>query len=239
VIVRRIAARIQTLILAGLAVATLAACAPPPPPIEIRPGIGQSVDLDAIRPPSGATYRYALQSDGLPISVELRLTSRRKSAQIYDYRGALTMTLPQAGDLEAVSRVLQAALEVQKLDVKVSGNRLSVPVNLRTDNRFRSTDSTMLLQKAAYVPHDCFAVIGTCRYEVREGEQFIALVSETTEESGVWRTRTRPDPARRQRGQGGGTQTQIYSIDKNAVLIDMALTSQRAGQRSTIIFRRK
>ena len=43
--------RIRQFALLGLAVFGLAACEPPPPPIEIRPGIGQSVDLDAIRPP--------------------------------------------------------------------------------------------------------------------------------------------------------------------------------------------
>lgn len=221
-----------------LTFATLAACAPPGPPISIRPGIGQTANLDAIRPPSGVSYRYQMQSDGIDLPVELRITSRRRSATRYDYRGSLTLTLPAAGNLEEIGALIAQSLDLDELNVGIEGNRLIVPVSLQTDNRFRSVASSLVLVDSRYDPHDCFAVLGTCRYTAIEGERSIALVAETTEENGVWRTRTRPDPRKRQPGQQSGIQTLIYSIDENAVLIDMVISSVERGQRSSVVFRR-
>ncbi len=217
----------------------VAACAQPAPPISIRPGIGQAANLDAIRPPSGARYSYAMEADGVPVPVELQLRSQRRSANVYDYTGTLNMTLPQADNLEEIGQIIAKSLKVDDLNVGIKGNKLLIPVNLRTDNRFRSISSNLVLVKSNYKPHDCFAVIGTCRYTASEGDRSIALVAKTTEAGGIWKTKTRPDPNERQSRPAGGAQTLIYSIDKNAVLIDMVLSQSERGQRSSVVFRRK
>ncbi|WP_298290181.1 hypothetical protein [uncultured Litoreibacter sp.] len=231
--------RLFRFISALFVVALIAACAPPAPPVSIRGGIGQTANLDAIRPPSGVTYRYQMETDGVPVPVELRLRSKRRSASVYDYRGNLTILLPEADNLEEIGRLIGETLKVDDIKIGIQGNKLLIPVNLRTDNRFRSLSSSLVLLESKYAPHDCFAVIGTCRYTAFEGDKSIALVAETTEKNGVWRTRTKPDPRKRKPGQQTGAQSLVYSIDKNAVLIDMVLTSVRGGQRSSVVFRRK
>lgn len=225
-----------------IAASILAACAAPQPPVSIRPGIGQAANLDAIRPPSGAGYRYALEADGVPTPIELQLRSKRRSAKVYDYQGNMVIQLPdipETENLEEVGQALAKALKLDELNIDIRGNAIRFPVTLRTDNRFRSLASNLVLVRSKYAPHDCFAVIGTCRYTASEGNRSIALIAETTEENGVWRTTTKPDPAKRKPGQPGGAQTLIYSIDKNAVLIDMVLSQTNQGQRSSVVFRRK
>lgn len=220
-----------------LALALLAACAEPGPPIQIRSGIGQAVNLDALRPPSGATYRYAVENDAFPLPLEMRLTSKRRSATRYDYAGAVTIALPEAANLKELSQLISKTLEVRNRKVEVRGNTIIIPVNMRTDNRFRSTASNFLLQPVSYAPHDCFAVIGTCRYAVRAQDgRSVALISETTEKNGIWRSRTRPD------ARGGGAnriESAIYSIDQNGVPIDIALVSVVDGRKSVVIIRRR
>lgn len=219
--------------------ALLSACAAPGPAIGIRAGVGQDFDLDAIRPPSGATYTYLMEAEGAPVPAELSLTSKRRSGGRYDYSGFMTLTLPQAENLEEIGKIVTQALQLEEAKIRIRGNKLSIPVGLTADNRFRSTTSNLALQKSSYAPHDCFAVIGTCRYVATQGDQTIALVAETSEKDGVWRTKTRPDPAKRKAGQQSGAQSLTYSIDKNAVIIDMVLSQSQGGPRSTVVLRRK
>ncbi len=219
--------------------AVLSACAAPGPAISIRSGVGQAADLDAIRPPSGATYRYVMEAEGAPVPALLTLTSKRRSATRYDYSGTMTLALPQSENLEEIGKIVTQALKLEETKIRIEGNKLIVPVGLLADNRFRSVSSNLALQESSYTPHDCFAVIGTCRYVAKQGNQTIALIAKTSEKDGVWRTRTRPDPAKRQAGQQQGTQTLTYSIDKNAVFIDMVLSQSQGGQRSTVVLRRK
>ena len=127
---------------------------------------------------------------------------------------------------------------MRDLKVRVRGNDIIIPVNLQADNRFRSTSSNFLLQQVSYAPNDCFAVIGTCRYEVMARGQRARLISETTEENGIWRTRTRLDP-RDRRGQPARSESSIYSIDKNGVPIDIAVIGQADGQKSVVTIRRR
>ncbi len=226
----------------GVGLALLAACSAPAPPISIRPGIGQAVNLDAIRPPSGAGYRYALEADGVASPIALQLRSQRRSAKVYDYTGNMIIQLPdvpETANLEEVGAALAQALKLEDLNIEIRGNTLRFPVKLRTDNRFRSLASDLVLMRSKYAPHDCFAVIGTCRYTASQGQRSIALVAETSEKNGVWKTVTKPDPTKRQSGQPGGAQTLIYSIDRNAVLIDMILSQTDQGQRSSVVFRRQ
>lgn len=217
----------------------LSACAAPGPAISIRSGVGQATDLDAIRPPSGATYRYVMEAEGAPVPALLTLTSKRRNAARYDYNGTMTLALPQTDNLEEIGKIVTQALKLEESKIRIQGNNLIIPVGLRADNRFRSLSSNLALQESSYSPHDCFAVIGTCRYVAKQGTQTIALIAETTEKDGVWRTRTRPDPAKRKPGQQSGAQTLTYSIDKNAVFIDMVLSQSQGSQRSTVVLRRK
>ena len=215
----------------------LVACEAPRPPIEIRGGIGSDVDLNAIRPPSGRTYTYRLENSDLPIPASLRLTSKRRNSKTMDYRGALILTLPKTENLAEVVRIVSQAFEAQ--GPRVRGNQIFVPVFLRTDNRFRSTASSLLGDNVRYIPNDCFAVLGTCRHLVvnDKGER-IGVISETTESNGVWRTSQRPDPNRSPPALRGAREYWVYSIDKNAVLIDLVITSAGERGNSRIAFRR-
>lgn len=219
------------------ALTVLAACADPGPPIEIRPGITSATNLDALRPPSGVTYRYALETKDVPIPVTLTLRSQRRSAKIYDYVGTMAISLPPSDNNEEIGNLVARSFGVK--DVKFRGNDLVFPVSLRTDNRFRSISSRLLLLNSRYVPHDCLAVLGTCKYRsITENGDSIRLISETTESNGVWRSETRPDPAAGPQ-KGDGRQRAIYSLDRNGVLIDLVLVSTGGSPQETVIFRRK
>ena len=137
-------------------IALLAACASPEPKVAIRSGIGQTANLDAIRPPSGVTYRYSLEADGVQLPVDLRLRSKRRSAKIYDYSGTLNLTLPvpESGNLEEVGDLIAEAFKLDQLNVRLRKNKLLIPVQLRTDNRFRSLSSNLVLTQSQFRPHD-------------------------------------------------------------------------------------
>ena len=219
--------------------AFLAACADPGPPIKIRSGIGQEADLDALRPPSGAVYRYVMEMNGVTVPAELRLLSRRLNATTYDYNGSLILTLPKVENLAEIRRLVARSFEVRDIKVRVRGNSIVIPVTQRSDNRFRSSSSSIALTKSRYSPHDCFAVLGTCRYVASQDGRSVALISETTEKNGVWRSKTRVDPAKRKAGQTNEVRRSTYSIDQNGVLIDMIFSSISRGERSTMVLRRK
>ncbi len=217
----------------------LAACADPTAGIEIRPGSTTSAtNLDALRPPSGVTYRYALETKDVPIPVTLTLRSQRRSAKVYDYIGTMAIALPPSDNNEEIGNLVAESFGVK--EVKFRGNNLVFPVSLRTDNRFRSLSSKLLLNKGKYVPHDCLAVLGTCKYtSLNEQGKSIKLVSETTESGGIWRSDTRPDPAAGPQPDGEGRLRAVYSLDRNGVLIDMILARIGGGPQDTVVFRRK
>ncbi len=231
---------LRNVALALLGAACLAACAPPTEPVAIRPGIGQEVDLDTLRPPSGVTYRYMVEIEALPLPVELVLTSRRRGNGRYDYVGNYIYTLPSGEGLEDVTRVFREALEVENLQVEVRGNQLLVPYRHSADNRFRIAVSTYQAQSRRTVPHDCFATLGSCQFtSTISGDPLqITFLAETTEANGVWTSRLRPDPSQRVARQLA-RQTLTYSLDRNAVPIDLVVQSSLAGMRETTVFRRK
>ncbi|MEP3347706.1 MAG: hypothetical protein ABJN34_04980 [Litoreibacter sp.] len=225
-----------TLILvAGLA---LAGCATTTAPIEIRPGIGSDVDLDALRPPTGVTYNFILENAGAPVPIEMRLTSRRRGANNYTYNGQMVVSLPQAENLEEITKVLKGILG--KSSIRVQGNQLFIPVGLTADNRFRSTKSDITGDVTRYTPHDCFAVLGTCRYKAIDSSGVaVSLISETTEENGVWRSRTKLDPRAKNPDLPNETRRSVFSIDKNGVLIDMYILRNSGAGRSEFAIKRK
>jgi len=224
--------------LAVVAIAALAGCAAPVAPIEIRPGIGSEVDLDALRPPSGITYRYNLESEGVPVPVTVSLTSRKRSASRYTYNGQMVMTLPEANNLENIASVLSDV--IGQTNIRVRGNQLMIPVGTESDNRFRSTSSNITGDVTRYTPHDCFAVIGDCRYKATDRNGFsVSLLTTTTEADGVWRSKTVLDPKAKNPNVPNETRRSVYSIDKNAVLIDMHILRGAAAGRSSFALKRK
>ncbi|SFR46286.1 hypothetical protein [Litoreibacter janthinus] len=223
------------MVLAGFA---LTGCAAPQSEVTIRSGIGAEVDLDAVRPPSGVTYRFSLTSDQSPVPAVMSLTSRKRSGNRYTYNGQLVLTLPEAEKLEDIAAVISEALG--KTTVRAKGNQLFVPVGLTADNRFRSSRSNITADVTRYAPHDCFAVLGTCRYQaIDRGGNVAALLTETTEQDGVWRSKTVLDPKAQNKGLAAETRRAVYSIDKNAVLIDMVVTRGAGPRRSQFAIRRQ
>lgn len=220
--------------------ALVSACAAPAPQVAIRAGIGQEVDLDALRPPSGVTYRYKVEVQDLPLPVELVFTSRRRANGQYDYVGNYIYTLPSGEGLDDVSRVLRSALDVDDLQVEVRGNQLLVPYRHRADNRFRIADSTFQSESRTTTPHDCFATLGLCRFTSKiSGDPLeVTFLAETSEVSGVWTSKLRADPNQSIARQLA-RQTLTYSLDKNAVPIDLVVVSRLAGMSETTIFRRQ
>ncbi|TDT77422.1 hypothetical protein BDE40_0709 [Litoreibacter halocynthiae] len=216
----------------------LAGCAAPQGSVTIRPGLGAEADLDAIRPPSEATYNFILTNDGAPVPATMSLTSRKRSGNRYTYSGQMVLTLPAAENLEQVAAVIAEALG--KTTVRARGNQLFIPVGLTTDNRFRSSRSNITSDVTRYAPHDCFAVLGTCRYKaIDRSGRVAALVSETTEQDGVWRSKTELDPRAKNPGLTNEIRRAVYSIDKNAVLIDMVVMRGSGARRTSFAIRRK
>ncbi|WP_298261789.1 hypothetical protein [uncultured Litoreibacter sp.] len=224
--------------IALLCMATLAGCATPYDPVQVRSGIGADVDLDALRPPSGVTYNYVLESEGVPVPVTMSLKSRRLGRTNYTYDGQMTMVLPEAENLEEIAKVLSGVLG--QTDIRVRGNRLMIPVGIKSDNRFRSASSNIIGDVTRYTPHDCFAVLGECRYTStdRNGRS-INLLSTTTEDKGVWRSKTILDPKAKNPKIPNETRSSVYSIDKNAVLIDMYIFRKSGANRTVFAIKRR
>lgn len=221
-----------------VAVLALAACASPPPVGTVRPGLGSDADLDSSRPPSGVTYTYDLINDSVPIPASMTLTSRKRGATAYSYRGQMVLTLPEAQNLEEIAAVISQT--IGQTTVRAKGNQLFIPIGLESDNRFRATSSNITGDTTRYSPHDCFAVIGTCRYKaIDRSGRAASLVSETTEKGGVWRSVTVLDPKADNAGLINERRRAVYSIDKNAVLIDMVVLRGSGPRRSTFSIRRK
>ncbi|GFE63963.1 hypothetical protein [Litoreibacter roseus] len=221
-----------------LPVLFISACAEPQKPISIRPGLTQTADLDALRPPSGKTYRFAMEKSDDVLSSELVLKSRRKSAKDYEYKGSVILSIPEVGDLEEVTQQLSTLFKTE--GVRAQGSNIFLPITVRTDNRFRTRSSNLLAGPSRFVPHDCFAVIGVCDHVtiIPNGRQ-VRFSTETTEADGVWRSVTRvtsrdaPAFAKRMR------EIWTYSIDRNGVVLDLVIRRRVDGKTDTIIFRRK
>lgn len=216
----------------------LAGCTAPQGPVSIRSGLGSEANLDAIRPPSGVTYNFLLTNDSAPVPAVMSITSRKRSGNRYTYNGQMVLTLPEAENLEQIAALITDALG--KTTVSVRGNQLFIPVGLTADNRFRATRSNITSDITRYAPHDCFAVLGTCRYRaIDQLGRVASLVTETTEKDGVWRSKTELDPKAENPGLVNEMRRAIYSIDKNAVLIDMVVTRGSGARSTRFAIRRK
>lgn len=221
--------------LAGMLVlVVLSACSDPAESIQIRPGIGSDVDLERLQPPSGVTYRYSVENNGLPVPVLITLKSRKLSRTRYDYRGNVAFTFPDEVNFDEVGNLVADAFGVK--DIRFRGNTAVFDIQMRTDNRFRSTSASVLSDSERFEPHDCYGMLGKCAYTVRlPGDVSFKLVTTTTEKDGIWRSTTRAAPE----NPGPGVILYTYSMDRNGVLIDAVERSKGFGDRSVTVYRRK
>jgi hypothetical protein len=223
------------IVFALAAALVLSACADPAKVAQIRPGLGAEANLDAARPPSGVTYAYRVEQNGLPIPAGLTLTSRRLSPTSYRYNGFMSFEVPgDPENLKQVGALVSKAFRTRA--PRIQGNKVFIPITIRTDNRFRSTASSLLAGDDKFTPHDCFAVLGTCTYTASRGGAQVGFISETSERDGIWRTITRlADGSER----NGMREVMTYSLDKNAVVLDLAISTRSFGDRRVTTFRRQ
>lgn len=211
----------------------LSACADPYQVSNIRPGVGSDDDLDALRPPSGVTFNYSVIRNDQALPAALSLTSKRINSTTYDYIGSIVFQLPgSVGDIRKISQDIAKVFGTAA--PKIRNNRVYIPVRVRTDNRFRGRSSTLLAGNDRYVPHDCIATLGRCEYQSIDARGRKApFTVETTETGGVWRATTQSKIFKSLKRQ------MVYSLDRNGVLLDMAITGKRNGEVSTMSFLRQ
>lgn len=219
------------------AILLLAACTDQSNIASIRPGIGSDVDLDRLRPPSGVTYQFATELQGVTQPTTMVLRSRRIGAKRYRYSGDLVLSFPPGANLEEGVKSVASAFKVPGFRAK--GSQIFIPVSFTTDNRFRSTASSYLIKRARHSPHDCFAVLGTCTYrDIQDGGQ-ATIRTETTETGGVWTSVKRVISATNPIPPDDRTETLTYSLDQRGVIIDLFITSRENGRLITTAYRRK
>jgi hypothetical protein len=203
---------------------------------QVQPGLGSDLDQDQLTPPSGARYDFVLSKSGEPESFKMALVSKRLAANRYRYDGSIFIPLP-GDNAELVAMVIEVMREVfEDPTIRQSGDKLVVALRVETDRRFRATRSNILLADLRFMPHDCFAQIGTCRSTVSGPLGKAVVETETSESGGIWRSESRfvsgtKDAAFERRSM-------TYSIDQNGVLLDATFTTQADGVTETFSVRR-
>jgi hypothetical protein len=194
---------------------------------QVQPGLGSDVDQDRLTPPSGARYDFVLSKSGEPESFTMALVSKRLAANRYRYDGSIFIPLP-GDDPELVPLVIEVLREVfDDPSIRQSGDKIVVSLRVETDRRFRATRSNILFADLKFMPHDCFAQIGTCRSTVSGPLGKAVVETKTSESGGIWRSDTRfvsgaKDAAFERR-------VMTYSIDQNGVLLDATFTTVANG----------
>jgi hypothetical protein len=203
---------------------------------QVQPGLGSDVDQDQLTPPSGVQYNFLLSKVGEPESFTMALVSKRLSANRYRYDGSIFIPLPDS-DPEIAAFVIEVMREVfNDPTIRQSGDNVVVSLRVETDRRFRATRSNILFADLRFVPHDCFAQIGTCRSSVSGPLGKAVVDTETSESGGIWRSDSRfvsgtKDAAFERRSM-------TYSIDQNGVLLDATFTTVANGVTETFNIRR-
>lgn len=212
----------------------LAACVAGPG--QVQPGLGSDVDQDQLTPPSGVKYDFVLSKAGEPESFTMALVSKRLSANRYRYAGNIFIPLPDS-DPEIADFVIEVMREVfNDPTIRQSGDKIVVALRVETDRRFRATRSNILFADLKFMPHDCFAQIGTCRSTVSGPLGKAVIETKTSESGGIWRSDSRfvsgaKDAAFERRSM-------TYSIDQNGVLLDATFTTVVDGMTETFNVRR-
>jgi hypothetical protein len=203
---------------------------------QVQPGIGSDVDQDQLTPPSGVQYDFVLSKAGEPQSFTMALVSKRLSTNRYRYDGSIFVPLP-GDDPELAPLVIEVLREVfDDPTIRQSGDKIVVALRVETDRRFRATRSNILFADLRFMPHDCFAQIGTCRSTVSGPLGKAVVETKTSESGGIWRSESRfvsgtKDAAFERR-------VMTYSIDQNGVLLDATFTTFADGVSETFNVRR-
>lgn len=220
---------IRTL-LALAAAALLSACVTTTPPVELRPGLTAAQVAQPIRKPLGRTYNWRMTLEGeqsLPAVLTLRSSSAGNG--LVRMRGRVSITLPAELDLgsdpNAVAREISQALTGSAEGISFAGRNLNLPSEIIFDSRGRARAFQMLATDVRYAPSDCFSVVGDCSYTaVNDRGQTKRIRVSTTESGGVWRAELRD--------RGGLQSTQIYTLDRDGVMLDVVLISTEDGRPS-------
>lgn len=221
-----------------LAVVLMGCAQPTKRVIDIRPGIGAEVDLDALRPPSGVRYVFDMEDAAGPIPMDMSLVARKTGTKLYRYSGELRLETPSTpAELADLSNRISQVFKGSGL--RVQGTQVLLPFYMDTDNRFRVRQHRMAMFNLddRYEPHDCFAQLGTCTSRAVSATGSITEARiETTEEGGIWRSEARvtygaPRKTRRQ--------TMIYSLDENGIPIDLLIVTRGPDGSRTNVMRRK
>lgn len=209
----------------GLALLALAACAPLPESEErrltsqgVRPG-ATAETVEEVTLPVGRLFRYTIETPLRRQPTEMAVILRRTAEGGFLREG--TVRIPETSVTEA--RLI--ATMVRQNDgskAEVVGTDVILRGLDQVDRRGRTQVSDRGGVRVSFAPHDCHATRGTCRF-TRTGQDGREehLVVETSELGGLWREQTRRDPQRNPGGRGALVGESIYSVDENAVLIDM------------------
>lgn len=211
--------------LAIIAAVMLSACVPtleapvfPSAQTSIRPGATSAIDQNGLTPPSGVRYEYSVQGDDNPVFPEASIqsfVSRKVSSNKYVYEGNIFM--PISFDLESDEEFLAILRGFAGDETgKIVGNKFVSTIVLETDRRSRIIRVDTSFVGVTFLPHDCFAQLGTCRSTMRTIVGDTLLLTETSEAGGIWRSVTRATSG----ALKGMRSESVYSIDSNGVLLD-------------------
>jgi hypothetical protein len=181
----------------------------------MRSGVGSEMNFATVKPPTGTrvTYEFAPGSFPLPTTGVTRI--RKSGDNQYLHAGNLVQRITDPSSRKFVEALLKRN---PSSAAKLQGNRMLLPVTALTDARNRTIRSSFGGSEVAYAPHDCFATLGECRTtKVSPGKGRENLKVVTTQEGGFWRERTylvQPGPDK-------VVSDSLYSIDRNALIIDM------------------
>ena len=196
----------------------IAACTPVPELSSngMRPGVGSDFDFSQAGHRNGQVVRFTLEDDDFPFQVTMQSRATRIAPDRFRHRGEMRMALP-GQDLEGLLR--QIGISIEGAPIKVEDDAIVMPISSITDGRGRSLEASFLAERYLYRPHDCFAVLGICKFsETTKEFGTLHLIAETTEEAGFWRTTTRLDPTKE---QGDDViDRAIYSVAEDAYPID-------------------
>ena len=204
-------------------------------PETVRPGLTaeEAKTLAPLR--NGTRFTWQLDKRGSDLSMDLELRSRRIGGG-YLLAGNLAVPLP-GDNLQEIAATLE---KVTKRRVRIRGNKALLPASLKTDRALRVREYKLFGPPVRHEPHDCFAVLGTCKTRTinAKGTQSRHLLVTTTESGGRWTSVSRLDPAHH-----GGRRTvlkaEVYSLDRYGMFLDYNYLDIEDRDRFPLTIRRK
>lgn len=202
----------------------------------MRPGISSGKDYQEaeLRPGLRVSYEY-VTPPGSPLKMSSSFATRRGDGENIDYSGQLRLFVP-GGDAERIAEImLPPGID---LPFRVSGDSVIFDGEGTVDRMGRHLALTTRLESAVFSPHDCMAVLGTCRSTaVRSDGERVHVIVETTEANGFWRSTTRLDPMQMQ-GSNRLIARNVFSLDRTMLLIDMRTIDYQTQPIEPVMIRR-